>query len=292
MRDFLEKVNSREILILDGGFGSLLDSLGGSMKSGDNNTGSPDIVKKAHQLYVDAGSEAITSNTFALNGAYAAKQDLSAEDTEKSLRAAMSIAVEVCGEDKYLLADLGPSGEMLPPLGQADPQLIAAGYRSQAKIMAEYAISAFIIETVFDLAEAEIILHACREVAPSVPIILSMTFSSLKRGGCTLMGNTAAKIAKFAAKNGVAVVGANCGDLSPADYAQIITSMKGNCDLPLLVQPNAGKPQLINKQAVYPLDPAEFASQMSACVEAGATLLGGCCGTTPQHIAAISQRFK
>ncbi len=291
MRDFLEYINSADTLVLDGGFGSLLDSLGGSMKSSENNLINPEIVARAHQLYIDAGSNAIISNTFSLNGAYVAKQGGDQAVMEKSLHAAMEIAAKVCGSHTYLLADFGPSGEMLPPLGKADPGYLADGYAKQVQIVKEYPVAAFIIETVFDLKEAEIIVDACQSLAPQISILLSMTFSSLKRGGCTMMGNTAAKIAEFAAGKNLAAVGANCGDLSPAEYAQIITSMREVCALPLLVQPNAGKPKLTNKQAVYSLGPEDFAAQMQSCVDAGATILGGCCGTTPEHIAAISKKF-
>ena len=158
--------------------------------------------------------------------------------------------------------------------------------------MAEYPISAFIIETVFDLNEALIILNACKDAAPKIPVIFSLTFSSLKRGGCTIMGNTAAKIAAAAEEAGAAVVGANCGDLTPEEYALIIAAMKDNCNLPLAIQPNAGKPKLKQGQVSYPLGAREFAEQMKACYDAGARLLGGCCGTTPEHIAQLAARFK
>jgi 5-methyltetrahydrofolate--homocysteine methyltransferase len=292
MADFLQRINSGQPLILDGGFGSLLESLGGSMKSCDNNMCQPELVARAHQLYIEAGSQAIISNTFALNGAYAVKQGMAKEKMERSLRSALEIAVQVSGGQCFLLGDLGPSGEMLPPLGQGDVEAIYQGYADQLRIMADYPLSAFLIETVFDLKEAEIILDACRETAPEMPVLLSMTFSSLKRGGCTLMGQTAAKIAKFAGRQDLAAVGANCGDLSPEEYAVIISSMKDNCDLPLLVQPNAGKPQLVNRQAVYSLNAEEFAAQMQFCYDAGARILGGCCGTTPEHISALAAAFK
>lgn len=105
------------------------------------------------------------------------------------------------------------------------------------------------------------------------------------------MGATAAQIAQAAQKGGAAAVGANCGDLSPGEYGQIITAMKDVCNLPLLVQPNAGKPKLQGGKAVYPLGPEEFALEMQTCFDVGARLLGGCCGTTPAHIAALAGRF-
>ena len=292
MRNLLESITTGDTLILDGGMGSLLAQLGGSMRSGENNLLYPDVVRQVHSLYAQAGCDAITTNTFALNGVYADKQGMSDTEREKSLRAAMEIAVSVCEGKYYLLADLGPSGEMLAPLGKGDPDVYYTAFYTQAKLMAEYPIDAFIIETVFDLAEALIIIKACRESAPQIPVLLSMTFSSLKKGGCTIMGSTAAQIAAAAEKEGAAAVGANCGDLTPMEYSQIIASMKEACQLPLLVQPNAGMPKLEGGKAVYSLGPEEFAAQLQGCYDAGARLLGGCCGTTPEHIAALVRQFK
>lgn len=106
------------------------------------------------------------------------------------------------------------------------------------------------------------------------------------------MGNNAAKIAAAAEKEGAAVVGANCGDLTPSEYAEIITSMKNACQLPIMVEPNAGKPQLKGDEVLYPMGPEEFAAQMQDAYDAGARILGGCCGTTPEHILALAKRFK
>lgn len=292
MEDLLTALHSGRTLLLDGGMGSLMQQLGGSMKSSENNLLHPQIVAAAHRQYLAAGSDAIISNTFSLNGIYAAKQGLTPQESERSLHAAMEIACEAAAGEHYLLADLGPSGELLAPFGTGDKEEYYRAYRSQAELMAEYAVDAFIIETVIDLNEALIILRACRDAAPQLPVLLSLTFSSLKRGGCTLMGNTAAAIAAQAEEQGAAAVGANCGDLTPEQYAQIIAAMREACTLPLLIQPNAGKPHREGQQTVYPLGPEEFASQIQACYDAGARLLGGCCGTAPQHIAALAQRFK
>ena len=292
MGDFLQMVQSGGTLILDGGMGSLLQQLGGSMSSSENNLNYPQLVEEAHRRYIAAGSDAIITNTFSLNAIYAAKQKLTAGDTERSLRAAMETALRAADGACYVLADLGPSGEMLAPFGTGDSEQYYQAYRLQAQQMAEYAIDAFIIETVIDINEALIILRACHDAAPQLPVLLSLTFSSLKRGGCTLMGNTAAKIAAQAEANGAAAVGANCGDLTPGQYAQIVASMREACTLPLLIQPNAGKPKREGKEAVYPLGPEEFATQMQECYAAGARLLGGCCGTTPEHIAALARELK
>ena len=292
MRDFREAVKSGEVIIMDGGMGTLVSQLGGSMASSENNLNYPEVVTKAHQLYIEAGSNCINTNTFSLNGVCAARQGLSPQEAERSLLAAMDIAVKAAGDRCYVLGDLGPTGEMLAPLGKGDPEEFHKAYRRQAELMAEFPIAAYIIETVFDLNEAKIIMDACREAAPDIPVILSMTFSAVKRGGCTVMGHTAAKIAAAAKEAGALAVGANCGDLSPQQYATILTSFKEACDLPLAIQPNAGKPALHEGVLTYPLDAESFAEAVEDCFSAGARMLGGCCGTTPAHINALNRRFK
>ena len=133
MEDLLTALHSGRTLLLDGGMGSLMQQLGGSMKSSENNLLHPQIVAAAHRQYLAAGSDAIISNTFSLNGIYAAKQGLTTQESERSLHAAMEIACEAAAGEHYLLADLGPSGELLAPFGTGDFSL----RNSAARMMAE-----------------------------------------------------------------------------------------------------------------------------------------------------------
>ncbi|MBQ1501698.1 MAG: homocysteine S-methyltransferase family protein [Firmicutes bacterium] len=291
MRDFREAVNSGELILLDGGMGTLMAQLGGSMTSSENNTEHPDVVLRAHRQYIEAGSNANNTNTFSLNNICAAKSGLSQEEAEKSLLAAMEIAAEAAADNCWILGDIGPTGEMLAPLGKGDPAEFLACYERQAELMARYPLAAFIIETVFDMNEAKLAMEACHNAAPDIPVLLSMTYSALKRGGCTVMGHTAAKIAAAAEKGGAIAVGANCGDLTPSQYATILESYKEAAALPVFIEPNAGKPKLSAGTLTYPLDAAAFAEEMEACFAAGARIMGGCCGTAPAYIAALAERF-
>lgn len=296
---FSAAVRGGQLLLLDGGLGTMLAARGGSIKSGDNNLEHPQAVLAVHREYFEAGSMAVATNTFALNPFYAADQGMTEDYAERSLCAGCELALEAAaafkrdhpGRPAYVLGDLGPCGKLLTPLGPAEPEAVAAAYVRQIQLMSNYPLDALFIETVFDLNEAELIAAAARQAAPDLPLLLSMTFSSLKRGGCTIMGNTTAQIARAALDWGCLAVGANCGDLSPEEYAAIVAGLRQNCDLPLLIQPNAGKPRLVGDQVFYDLTPADFAGQMQLCADAGATLLGGCCGTTPLHIQALYRRF-
>ncbi len=287
--DFLQQLASGNTLLFDGAMGSLLSSLGADMRSGHNNLCNPQIVEKAHRLYLDAGADCIITNSFSLNRVYSEMDD---SQLEASLRAAMEIALKAADGKAYVFGDIGPTGKILAPVGNGTPEEFYAAYCRQISIMAQYPLTGLIAETLFHLAEAELILKAWQDTAPQLPLLLSMTYFSAKKGGLTMMGNKAVDIAKKAKEAGVVAVGCNCGDLNPADYPPIIASLK-SAGLPVLLQPNAGKPILYEdgQPPEYPLTPEQFAEQMGLCHQAGAQLLGGCCGTTPQHIRLLT-RYK
>jgi len=165
---------------------------------------------------------------------------------------------------------------------------VVESYIVQAETMSKYPISAFLLETFFDLTESGLVIEACRKVNPDLPIIMSLTFATANKGGATLMGNRSAQIAEWANDNDIFAVGANCGDLTPSQYAEIIKEYRGATTKPLMIEPNAGMPVLDGDgEAQYPMKAEEFAQQMVECYRAGARLLGGCCGTDPSHIKAL-----
>ncbi|MCR4962909.1 MAG: homocysteine S-methyltransferase family protein [Firmicutes bacterium] len=282
--DFKQTLASGKVLLFDGAMGSLLASMGGDMRSGHNNLTSRDLVEKAHRLYLEAGSDCLTTNSFSLNRIYS---DLTDQQLDDSLRAAMEAALQAADGHAFVFGDMGPTGQMLPPYGNGDANQIYEAYCRQVETMAAYPLSGLIVETVFHLAEAELMLQACHDQAPQLPVVFTMTFCTARRGGATMMGDRTADICAFAQKHGVAALGANCGDLNPKEYPPIIEGLK-QAGLPVLLQPNAGKPQYAENNAVsYPLSPQEFAAEMALCRQAGAQLLGGCCGTTPEHIRQL-----
>lgn len=284
---FTERLAAGEQLIFDGGMGSMLAVRGADGSDGNPNLVHPTIVQEVHRLYLEAGADCLITNTLVLNEIYMAKRQQLAT-LDDAVRAAVENALEAAHGQALVFGDLGPIGDMLKPYGPGEPEAFYAAFCRLARVLAEQPIDGFIIETVFQLAEAELMLKACQEVAPHLPIICSLTFSQLKGGGRTIMGDQAIRVAETAAELGAVVVGCNCGDLAPQELAEILKYM-APAGLPLIVQPNAGKPRLEQGQIIYDLGPAAFASQMLACWEAGAQLFGGCCGTTPDHIAALKQ---
>jgi 5-methyltetrahydrofolate--homocysteine methyltransferase len=147
-------------------------------------------------------------------------------------------------------------------------------------------VDAFIIETMIDLREALCAVRAARE-ASELPIIASIAFNTAGNGGRTVMGNTARDCAQQLTDAGACAVGANCGSLDPQEMAEVVALIREATSLPVIAQPNAGKARLVDKHLVFDMPPAAFAAGVEACVQAGARLVGGCCGTSPAHIRAM-----
>ncbi len=284
--DFLQTLASGKTLLFDGAMGSLLTQKGVDTGT-NNNITAPEKVAEVHREYIEAGSDCIITNTLTLNSIYASKRGLSDNDCAEANRAAARVALAAAAGKAFVFGDLGSTGEMLKPYGTGDKEQFYHAYCHQAAALAENKIDGLIIETVFDLEEAKIMLQACRDTS-NLPVILSMTFATAAKGGRTIMGNRAAEIAQAAAAGGAVAVGANCGDLTPEEFVPVIKEMLP-AGLPIIIQPNAGKPRLENGITCYDLTTEEFAQGLLECHKAGTQLLGGCCGTTPRHIAAIKK---
>jgi len=287
--DFKKNLAQGKIMLFDGGMGSLLASKGLTLSGPANLFTNPQAVAEAHREYVDAGANCIIANTFTLNEIYMKKQIEEGFDIDEANRLGARLAREAA-PSVFVFGDISSTGVMLKPLGPGEAEEFYQAYLRQAKALAEGGVDGFIIETIFDLAEAMLALKACRDAA-DLPVIVSLTFSTVKRGGRTIMGNKAIDCAKAAKEGGACAVGANCGDLSPLELAEVMASMK-EAGLPLIVQPNAGKPIYEDGVTRYAMSPGDFAAGVKECLAAGAQLLGGCCGTTPDHIRALKKLIE
>ena len=156
--------------------------------------------------------------------------------------------------------------------------------------MEEGGVDGFILETMIDLKEALCALRACTEVS-TLPVIASMAFSTSKNGGRTIMGNRAEECAIALTEAGANAVGANCGNIDPFQMSEIISIISDSTKLPVLAMPNAGKPKVINRRTMFDMPPPEYLKGIKECVKAGAKMIGGCCGTTPEHIRVLVEAF-
>jgi 5-methyltetrahydrofolate--homocysteine methyltransferase len=180
---------------------------------------------------------------------------------------------------------------MLEPYGDYTEAQFYDAFKEQADSLLAGGVDGFLVETMLDVREALIAVRACKDVA-SLPVIASLSFQTTDHGGRTVMGSAARESAIALADAGVAAVGANCGSIEPREMAVITAIMKEAVGLPILAQPNAGRPRLVGGKTVFPMTPDDFADGMDECLRAGARLVGGCCGTSPEHIRCVADHLE
>ena len=279
-----EYIENKDVVLLDGAMGTQLATSGLEM-GGHNNVTHPQQVLDIHREYVDCGCDILITNTLTMNRIYIETHRLGISVEDVNIEGAR-LAKSAAGSQKFVLGDMSSTGKLLSPYGDLDEKDAYSAFLEQATALAEGGVDGFIIETMIDLREALCAVQACQEAA-SMPIIASMAFAVSHNGGRTFMGNSARECAGALVNEGVVAIGANCGDLDPGQMASIITALRNETSLPILSMPNAGTPKLIDNQTVFDLSPEDFALGLDHCIQAGARLVGGCCGTTPAHIRAL-----
>ena len=284
--DFLSFLESQKVIVLDGAIGTELDKRG-LMGRASNNLDSPKAVLEIQRKYAQSGCNALTTNTLTMNRIFIDTHNLGI-DVGKVNRAGVELARQAADNKQYVLGNISSTGQLLEPYGSYKESEFYSTYKEQAQALAEAGVDGFIIETVFDLREALCALRACKDNF-HLPVIASITFATETKGGRTIMGNSAEDCAKSLTDAGADVIGTNCGDLDPAQMAVVVSILKTATDKPIIAQPNAGKPRLVDDQTIFDMAPADFASGIAECLHAGASLVGGCCGTTPDHIRAVAE---
>ncbi len=283
--DLSEALKTKDIFLLDGAIGTELDRRG-LMGRASNNLDNPEVVLEIQREYAQCGCDAITANTLTMNRIYIETHNLGVSVRDVN-RAGVELAKQAVGEGQYVLGNISSTGQLLEPYGTyKEPQFYDA-FREQAEILAEAGADGLIIETMFDLREAMCALRACKDKR-SLPVIVSIAFATETKGGRTMMGDSAEQCAKGLTDAGADVIGANCGDIDPAQMAVVVSELKSATSLPVLAQPNAGKPKLVDNETIFDMKPEAFAQGITECLRAGASIVGGCCGTTPEHIRAVA----
>jgi 5-methyltetrahydrofolate--homocysteine methyltransferase len=293
MFDLLSLASSRTV-ILDGAMGTQMQRAGLSAgQCGELwNLDYPERVAAIHADYLDAGCDAIITATFGANRWVLARFGAAAE-VEAVNRAAARVARGVARDAACVLGDIGPCGGLLRPLGEIDPADLSAEFTRQARALVAAGVDGIIVETMTDVEELRIAIRAARSAGAPL-VIASMAFDRLPNGRIrTMMGASPEQAARAAVEEGADVVGANCGtSMTPADFAEVAGQVRRVTDRPIAIQANAGKPELVDGRAVYTLSAEALADGMAEVVAAGASLVGGCCGTTPGHIAELARRFR
>lgn len=279
----LRTLLGQRVLLLDGGLGSLLMAAGLERGRAPEwwNLEHPERVGAAHRGYVDAGSDLIHTNSFGASPPKLHAAGLGGRCREVNALA-VTIARKACGNSTLVAGDVGPTGLLLAPVGQATAEEIADAFREQAGALAEAGADLISIETMYDLREALAALGAAR--ATGLPVLASMTFEARKRGFFTIMGDPLPASLAALANAGAEAVGCNCSVTSSV-MVGMVSEARRSVNAPIVAQPNAGQPHVTPEGTVYIASSEEFARDVVAMVEAGARLVGGCCGTTPEFIA-------
>ncbi|HSW35716.1 MAG TPA: homocysteine S-methyltransferase family protein [Candidatus Limnocylindrales bacterium] len=286
---FSEFLAKKRVVLFDGAIGTELARLGLETSGGINLT-NPEHIVNFHRRYARLGVDVLTTNTFTLNRISVESHGLTL-DLHAANLSGVRLAKEAINEGQFVFGDIGPTGRLLEPYGNYTEQQFFDNFREQALVLAEGGVDGFIIETMTDLREAICALKACRD-ATELPVIVTLAFSTTAKGGRTVMGSSVSETTAALEAHGADAVGANCGELSPEEMAIIAAMYKEFSTLPVLIQPNAGKPKLVGRSTVYDMKPEEFADGIKKCIDSGASIVGGCCGTTLEHIRAVVQMVR
>jgi 5-methyltetrahydrofolate--homocysteine methyltransferase len=288
IRDLLESAP----VVTDGAWGTELQARGlpiGACPDGWN-LSHPGCVEAVARAYVEAGSRILLTNTFGANRIALARHGQ--EDNVLAInRAGVAISRQAAGSRTRVFASMGPTGAMLAA-GEVSPEELRAAFVQQAHALAGSGAEAIVVETMMDLAEAEIAVGAARETG--LPVIVCVLFVSGRAGIRTLMGQTPEHAAEVLAAAGADGIGANCGS-GAAEMLTICRRLRAATRLPLWMKPNAGLPEVVGgatPSVTYRTTPDEFAAQAVALVQASADFIGGCCGAGPAFVRALVQALE
>ena len=277
---------SERVLLLDGGLGSQFIALG--LEAGRApewwNLEHPDRVTTVHRNYVEAGSDIIHTNTFGGNALKLKSVGLLDRLSEVNT-VAVELARKACAEkpETLVAGDIGPTGGLFPPMGDVTEQQLIDAFKPQVEALASAGVDLFSIETMYDLREALAAVKAAKETG--LPISASLTFDVKKRGCFTIVGDKIGPSMQALLDQGADIVGLNC-TVGSDQMIQMVKEAKAAVDAPIVAQPNAGQPQATTAGVVYDATPEQFVADLMQIVEAGARVIGGCCGSDPTFIRA------
>lgn len=284
MHPLIQQLVAQCPVITDGAWGTQLQARGlgiGELPDALN-LSKPEWVGEVAKAYVEAGSQVILTNTFGSNRVRLADFSLAEKAVELNRRG-VEISRSAAAGRAYVFASIGPTGKMLLS-GEVTEAELRAAFDEQADAIARAGADGIVVESMSDLREATIAVEAARRTG--LPVVACMSFDSGKAKDRTMMGVTPEEAAEALTAAGADAIGANCGQ-GIGGFASLCTRLRAATDRPIWLKPNAGLPQIVDGRARYTTTPEEFARHVPELVAAGASFIGGCCGTTPDFIVAI-----
>ena len=283
---------AERVVVFDGAMGTML--LASGLPTGGTpelwNLEQPGIVEDIHRQYFDAGADVVHTNTFGGTALKLADKG-HGDKAEQVNLAAVQIARKACPEGRFVAGDIGPTGRMLPPVGTASVEELEETFFQQAKALLQGGADLISIETMFSLEESLAAVRSAKK-AGHCPVVAAVTYNKTPNGFFTMMGESVAQSAEAFEQAGADVFASNC-TLGSSDMLELVEDMKTATTLPVLIQPNAGKPVADDDGPTrYEQTAQEFALDIKRIVEAGADMVGGCCGTNAEFIREMVKRIQ
>lgn len=292
MGALLDLLNAKRPLLSDGAWGTMLQDRG--LGAGECpellDLERPSVVKSVAAAYVAAGSELILTNTFGASRVKLAKYGLGDKVGDIN-RIGAELSLAGAGDRAVVAASVGPTGEILEPYGDATEEELTDVFLEQMAALVAGGVKAVCIETMTAIEEAVLAVKAAKTVDPGLDVICTMTFDPVPDGFRTMMGVDCRRAAVELAAAGADIVGANCGN-GMTQMIGIVKELRAAADKPILVHANAGVPELVDGRTVFRESPESMAAGVAKLFEAGASIIGGCCGTTDRHIAAMGREIR
>ena len=286
MPSFTELLAERPVLLADGATGTNYQDMGiePGVAPEEWVIDAPDRVRDLHRRFVDAGSDLVLTCTFGATAPRLADGPLAGRAIELNGRAA-ELAREAVGAERLVAGSLGPTGQLVEPYGLLTREVCVEAYAEQAKALADGGVDLLVLETFFAIEEALWAIEGAQR-ASDLPLVASFSFD---QGTHTMMGLSPTEVVTAVELLGVAALGANCGR-SLADTDAIVAEFLDAAPaVPLWVKPNAGVPRIVGDAVVYDADPETLAEHVRGYADRGVRIVGGCCGSTPEHVAAIAR---
>ena len=288
MESILDRFDKGEVILFDGAIGTMIMQRG--LEPGrppeSINLQHPETLEEVARLYREAGAYCLTTITF--GGSPYKLKAAGLDSADKINRVAVEAARRAAGDSAYVAASCGPCGALLQPYGPADATDIFNSIMKQASWLADAGADIIVVETMIDLGEAILAVQAAKAAAPNLPVMATLTFDPSPKGYHTVMGNTIAQAADELAEAGANIVGSNCGN-GIEKMVEIAEEFVKVSDLPVAIQSNAGLPETRDGELYYSETPEFIAGHVKRLIEIGVKVIGGCCGTTPDHIRAFRE---
>ncbi len=289
MMKLKEALKQKKVLLSDGAWGTMLFEKG--LKTGDCpdswNLTNEDIIFSIAKMYSEAGADIITTNSFGASGFKLLHYSLAEKTRELNIKAA-SIARKAAGPEKFVFGSVGPTGKLLL-MGDISEQEMFDDYKIRVSALEEGRADLILIETMTDIEEAKIALKAAKKHT-KLPVACTFTFDKIKTGEFrTIMGISPEKMLYELIESGADIIGSNCGNgfEGMIEIAEELRTL--NAEIPILIQANAGIPNLINNKNVFPETPERMTTKLKDLIDKGVNIVGGCCGTTPEFISSFAE---